>query len=573
MQKKVCTRSQRDRPHVQCCHPPRAKTFLFEKHKIVNLGDALFRDWFLYFWHILFCFLGRLYVAAAGGRSAHKGSVLAPRPRILSGLTNGVVSQHPQTRKQNTELQAPDVCPESHWAGACIGFFLGRHTFCLCWQPQEQKKGVCAPRRPRKIELKKKDRRAKNISMESAQTAASDVGDGDTRKGLPAVHIVACTDSNDAITVDGVLPWAFRAADQRDAIDAIVKDAPIVIGARSTSVFGGAPPGARVIILSRSGTLPVGAWARAHVVQSPEAALAMCADEPVLYVLGGASTFAAFVPYAAVVHRIVVAGHTVRPWPQEAAIVHFPWLGRAGGRTTVCGPLVAGRGGCSHQVRSDTLAPVDRAPPPPPPADPLVDDPDLEQAKMLSFYEHAMRSATAAPPPRLSPWSANVCGSATTIADGVRNKVANTDDLDWCAYEDDGSDDYDDDDGIAADSDEDDWRTGKDDTNGSDDDSAFGRSEEEGDNSLSARRPTPWSGPRRPPRGCMVASWGAAMSRWLRRSSRGSIGATSCPCGTRRRARALSWSTFSRPDRHRPVTPWCTSTMSAASPSARLPPA
>ncbi|AGO85644.1 Dihydrofolate reductase incomplete domain containing protein [Pandoravirus salinus] len=229
--------------------------------------------------------------------------------------------------------------------------------------------------------------------MENVQTTTGENGDdGAGHRAPPAVHIVVCTDSDDVIAIDGVLPWAFRAAGQRAAIDALVKDAPIVIGARSTSVFGGAPPGARTIVLSRSGALPIGAWARAYVVQSPEAALAMCAGESVLYVLGGVSTFAAFMPYAAVVHRVVVTRRGGWLRHQGTDVVSFPWLGRAGARITSCGPLVPGRGGCSHQVRSDTLAPVDRVPSPSPPVDSFVDDLDLEQAKMISFYEHALRT-------------------------------------------------------------------------------------------------------------------------------------------------------------------------------------
>ncbi|AVK75549.1 hypothetical protein pqer_cds_1127 [Pandoravirus quercus] len=75
--------------------------------------------------------------------------------------------------------------------------------------------------------------------METAQTVASDEGDSGTHKGQPAVHIVACADSNDTIAVDDALPGAFCAAGQRDAIEALVKDAPIVSGARSASVSKG----------------------------------------------------------------------------------------------------------------------------------------------------------------------------------------------------------------------------------------------------------------------------------------------------------------------------------------------
>lgn len=356
----------------------------------------------------------------------------------------------------------------------------------------------------------KKKRKMQASETEDAQTT------DDARQDLPAVHVVVCTDSHDTIAVDGVLPWIFRAGCQRASLDALVKDAPVVIGSRSTSAFGGVLPSSRVIILSRGGARPVGVWSRAHLAQSPEAALAMCTGEPVLYVLGGASTFAAFMPHAAVVHRIVVTGHDARPWPPEAAVAYFPWLGRAGGRSTVCGPIVPGReGGCSHQVRSDTLAPYDPIPPPPPRVDPFAEDPDLQQAMMLSFYEHAARSTA---PASVCSRSALPAGSAATITSKFRDQTADTDDQDWyvdggdddtAAVDDygrdddwwitDGDDDDTDDDHDKEDEDEDDDRGNRDDT--SDDDP-------EKDASLSSRWSTPRASPPKPPRGCMVTLLG-----------------------------------------------------------------
>ncbi|BCU03070.1 dihydrofolate reductase incomplete domain containing protein [Pandoravirus japonicus] len=330
----------------------------------------------------------------------------------------------------------------------------------------------------------------------------------DAREDLPAVHIVVCTDSHDTIAVDGALPWIFRAGGQRASLDALIQDAPVVVGSHSTSAFGGALPSSRVIILSRGGARPVGAWSRAHLAQTPEDALAMCAGEPVLYVLGGASTFAAFMPRAAVVHRIVVTGHDARPWPPEAAVAYFPWLGRAGGKSTVCGPIVPGReGGCRHQVRSDTLAPYDPVPPPAPaptPVDPFAEDPDLQQAMMLSFYEHATQSTA---PASVCSHSTPSAGSAATIASKSCDQAMNTDDQDWCVY--DGGDD--DDDWWIADDDDDDAESDRDkegDDDGNDGDRDDISDDPDKDVDLSLRRATLRADPARPPNGCMVTLLG-----------------------------------------------------------------
>lgn len=334
--------------------------------------------------------------------------------------------------------------------------------------------------------------------MQAPETEGAQTTDDDARQDLPAVHIVVCTDSHDTIAVDGALPWLFRAGRQRASLDALIKDAPVVIGSRSMSAFDGALPSSRVIILSRGGASPVGAWSRAHLAQTPEAALAMCAGEPVIYALGGASTFAAFMPYAAVVHRIVVTGHGARSWPPEAVVAYFPWLGRAGGRSTVCGPTVPGReGGCSHQVRSDTLAPCDPVPPSPAPVDPFAEDPDLEQAMMLSFYEHAARSAA---PASLGSHSAMPAGTAAMTTSTSRDRTIDTDDR-YCCTCDDGDGNADDDWWIADDdNDTDDDHDKEDDDDTSDD--------AEKDARLSSRWPTPRASSPRPPRGCMIALLG-----------------------------------------------------------------
>ncbi|AVK77542.1 Dihydrofolate reductase incomplete domain containing protein [Pandoravirus macleodensis] len=319
------------------------------------------------------------------------------------------------------------------------------------------------------------------------------------RRGSPAVHVVVCTDNNDTIMVDGALPWSFRAAYQRAAIDDIVSHATVILGARSTHVFGGAPPGGDVIILSRDGTAPMGMWSRAHIARSPEAALAMCSRQSAVYVLGGASTFAAFMPYASVVHRIVVVAHGLEaaPVPPGSAVVCFPWLGRAGGRTTRCKPLVPGRGGYSYQMRSDTLAPIDHkqfaAPASPPPGAPLsYEDADLEQAKMISFYQHAMQTAletTETLPGGGAPDDETLC--------------EHIDDDDWYI----GSDLCDDSDATAGSDDECRSSDDFDDYNDDGDDSSVWADSDEGDDPLAHRARSP-CGSKRKMCGCMIARLG-----------------------------------------------------------------
>lgn len=74
------------------------------------------------------------------------------------------------------------------------------------------------------------------------------------RRKTPSVHVVVCTGGNDTIMVDGTLPWSFRAACQRTAIDNIVGRTTVILGAVSFSLsfLREHPPSRRSCIESTS---------------------------------------------------------------------------------------------------------------------------------------------------------------------------------------------------------------------------------------------------------------------------------------------------------------------------------
>ncbi|HEY9250640.1 MAG TPA: dihydrofolate reductase, partial [Rariglobus sp.] len=167
------------------------------------------------------------------------------------------------------------------------------------------------------------------------------------------VHLVVSTDSVGVVSVDGGLPSEFRDAGQRVAIEALVARSTVILGARSVRLFGGRPPGRRIIVLTTKGVLPGGTWGGASVASSPQEALDMCAGEPRVYVLGGVSTFAAFMPIAVVVHRLVLRDPLL--YGPDARVVTLPKRVDGFVCTTVEGSG-SGKSGLYFNVETDWLA-------------------------------------------------------------------------------------------------------------------------------------------------------------------------------------------------------------------------
>jgi dihydrofolate reductase len=166
------------------------------------------------------------------------------------------------------------------------------------------------------------------------------------------VRLVVATDENGAMGCTyRSLPWAFKASGQLAAISAVVASHPVIVGRTSAAMGDDALALARrMIVLSRASrrydyhhgrrvqvdTRPKGIPQSAEIAHSVDEVLSLCRNETLIYVVGGQSTFEAFLPYASAIHRFVLSGT-------------LPFAGRTG-QTTYFPPLPSGPSLVTHHV-------------------------------------------------------------------------------------------------------------------------------------------------------------------------------------------------------------------------------
>jgi dihydrofolate reductase len=111
----------------------------------------------------------------------------------------------------------------------------------------------------------------------------------------PKVYLVAAVAANGVIGRDGRLPWSLP-EDLRH-FKRLTLGHPVIMGRRTWDSLGGNPlPGRdNIVVTSRADFEAPGA----AVASSLEAALALCAGEPVVFVVGGNRLFAESLPIAA----------------------------------------------------------------------------------------------------------------------------------------------------------------------------------------------------------------------------------------------------------------------------------
>jgi dihydrofolate reductase len=110
----------------------------------------------------------------------------------------------------------------------------------------------------------------------------------------PRVYLVAAVAANGIIGARGKLPW--HIPEELQHFKKLTLGHPIIMGRRTWESLKGALPGRENIVVTRTG----GYEARgAAVANSLEAALALCADEPVAFVIGGTQLFEESLPIAA----------------------------------------------------------------------------------------------------------------------------------------------------------------------------------------------------------------------------------------------------------------------------------
>lgn len=114
----------------------------------------------------------------------------------------------------------------------------------------------------------------------------------DERDG-PRVHLVAAVASNGVIGAWGKLPW--HLPEDLQHFKALTYGHPVIMGRRTWDSLGKPLPGRNNIVLTRSQGFEAPG---ASVVCSLEAALILCTEAPVAFVIGGADLYAAALAYA-----------------------------------------------------------------------------------------------------------------------------------------------------------------------------------------------------------------------------------------------------------------------------------
>ena len=111
----------------------------------------------------------------------------------------------------------------------------------------------------------------------------------------PKIYLVAAVASNGVIGVNGQLPW--HLPEDLQHFKRITLGHPIIMGRRTWESLKKPPlPGRENIVVTRNaGYVAPGA----SIATSLESALAMCAGEPVAFVIGGQKLFEESLPIAA----------------------------------------------------------------------------------------------------------------------------------------------------------------------------------------------------------------------------------------------------------------------------------
>lgn len=111
--------------------------------------------------------------------------------------------------------------------------------------------------------------------------------------GIPRVYLVAAVARNGVIGANGRLPWHLP-EDLRHFRKLTLGHA-VIMGRRTWESLGKPLPGRENIVVTRSASCITSG---AAVANSLESALALCAGEPVAFVIGGAELYAAALPLA-----------------------------------------------------------------------------------------------------------------------------------------------------------------------------------------------------------------------------------------------------------------------------------
>ncbi len=107
------------------------------------------------------------------------------------------------------------------------------------------------------------------------------------------IYLIAALAKNGVIGAGGKLPW--NLPEDLRHFKKLTLGHPVIMGRRTWESLGKPLPGRENIVISRS---PGFEAPGASVAASLEAAIALCAGEPVAFVIGGAEIYAAALPLA-----------------------------------------------------------------------------------------------------------------------------------------------------------------------------------------------------------------------------------------------------------------------------------
>ena len=149
---------------------------------------------------------------------------------------------------------------------------------------------------------------------------------------MTRIYIVAAVAANGIIGAQGELPW--RLPEDLQHFKKLTLGHPVIMGRRTWESLGKALPGRENVVVTRSSGYQAHG---AAVASSLEAALALCAGEPVAFVIGGGELYAAALPLAAG----LVLTEIHRDFEGDA---RFPYFDRAKWRETQREPHTAADG-------------------------------------------------------------------------------------------------------------------------------------------------------------------------------------------------------------------------------------
>jgi len=115
-----------------------------------------------------------------------------------------------------------------------------------------------------------------------------------SKQNCPRIYLIAAVAANGVIGRQGRLPW--HLPEDLKHFKRLTLGHPIIMGRRTWESLGELLPGREHIVVTRR---PGYEAPGAAVASSFDAALALCAAEPIVFVIGGSGLFAEALPLAA----------------------------------------------------------------------------------------------------------------------------------------------------------------------------------------------------------------------------------------------------------------------------------